>query len=57
MLRTHIKHCEQRLQRAACATLKRSLSMSCVPLLKQLIRVRVNFKCFLPVLFDRFIAP
>jgi hypothetical protein len=56
MLRKHIKSFEQRFKRDACVALKRSRSMSCDPLLKQLIRLKLSFKCFLPVLFDDFIA-
>jgi hypothetical protein len=56
MLRKHIKSFERPLRCAACAALKRSLSMSCDPLLKQLVRVQVSFECFLTVLFDNFIT-
>jgi hypothetical protein len=56
MLRKHIKRIEPHLQLDACVALKRSLSMSCGPLLKQLIRVNPSFECFLPVLSDNFIT-
>ncbi|MEA3092289.1 MAG: hypothetical protein QOJ04_3631 [Caballeronia sp.] len=51
-----MKSFERLLRCAACVTLKRSLSMSCEPLLKQLIRVKVCFECFLPVLSDNFVT-
>lgn len=56
MLRKHMKCFERVLQHAACATLKCSLSMSCGLLLKQLIQVKVSFKCLLPMLSDDFIT-
>jgi len=56
MLRKHMKSFEQVLRRDACATLKRSLSMSCDLLLKQLIRLQVSFRCLLAVLSDDFIT-
>jgi hypothetical protein len=56
MLRKHMKCFEQVLRRAAYATLKCSLSMSCGLLLKQLIRLQESFKCLLAVLSDDFIT-
>ena len=51
-----MKSVKQDLRRAACATLKCSLSMSCGLLLKQLIQLQVSFKCLLAVLSDDFIT-
>ena len=56
VLRKHMKSVKQDLRRAACATLKCSLSMSCGLLLKQLIRLQESFKCLLAVLSDDFIT-
>lgn len=56
MLRRHMKRVDQRLQCAACATLKCSLSTSCGLLLKQLIRIAVSFERHPPALFDDFIT-
>jgi hypothetical protein len=56
MLRKHMKSFERLLRCAAWVTLKRSLSMGCDSLLKQLIRVKVSFKCFPPVRSDNFIT-
>jgi len=56
MLRKHMKCFKQVLRRAAYATLKCSLSMSCGLLLKQLIRLQESFKCLLAVLSDDFIT-
>jgi len=51
-----MKTVEQVSRRAACVSLKRSLSTSCGLLLKQLIRVKVSFKCLLPGLSDDLIT-
>jgi hypothetical protein len=54
LLRKHMKSLSQVPPRDARFTLKRSLSMSCDPLLKQLIRVFMSFECSPAALSDGF---
>lgn len=52
LLRKHMKSLFQVFPRHVRFMLKRSLSMSCDPLLKQLIRVFVSFECSPAALSD-----
>ncbi|MEA3104752.1 hypothetical protein, partial [Caballeronia mineralivorans] len=54
LLRKHMKSLSQVSPRDARFTLKLSLSMSCDPLLKQLIRVLMRFECSPAALSDGF---